>query len=145
MLLPPSLVQNIKNAETEEKKKMAQNKLFSHAVTYRNRINYNDKNVSVSAYLNSEVTDNQKSLLNPTALEMIAGFIMKDAQGEGAKKRLPARRLNFIDGQISAHCGVLNSPEKIQMIKITNEVASVLAKIHNDKAYEREQNCAKKV
>ena len=105
----------------------AQEKLFAHTVKYRNCTNFDKEKVSVSAYLNVEVCTDQKCLLNPTTLDTVAGFLLKDSQGKGAKKRLPQRRLNFVDGQVSSHCSVLNSDARMKLIQLSNQVAAVMA------------------
>ena len=89
MLLPPSFLKAIKEAKTNLQKVSVQEKLFAHTVQFQNRTNYDKAKVSVSDYLDVEVTNNQQRLLNPTVLDTVAGFILKDSQGQGAKKRLP--------------------------------------------------------
>ena len=46
-------------------------------------------------------------------------------------KRLPQRRLNLIDGSISSYCSILNSPERLRMIKQANKLAPVLCDIES--------------
>ena len=53
-------------------------------------------------------------------------------------------RLNFLDGQISAHCSVLNNDARMKIIKLTNDMAAALADIYNDKNEERERARARK-
>ena len=50
-----------------------------------------------------------------------------------ALKRLPQIRINLIDGSISSYCYILNSPERLDMIKQTNNLASVLGDIESDR------------
>ena len=57
---------------------------------------------------------------------------MKYSQGEGAKKIFPQLRLNFIDSKISAHCCVLNSPERLQMITQANEMKAIMGNLETD-------------
>ncbi len=64
---------------------------------------------------------------------------MEDTKGEGAKKRLPARRLNMIDSCISSWSSVLNSSERIKLIRQTNELAKVLGKIEQGKEDDKEK------
>ena len=80
----------------------------------------------ISTYLDVDTTKDQCRLLNPAPLEYIAVYIMEDAVGERALKRLPQRRLNFIDGCISSYCSILNSPERLEQIRQVNKLASVL-------------------
>ena len=91
MLLPPSFLKEIKEAKTNVERVSAQEKLFKHAVNFRNRTNYDKTKVSVSDHLNVEVSEQQQCLLNPTVLDTVAGFILKDVQGdcfEGVRLRV---------------------------------------------------------
>ena len=65
---------------------------------------------------------------------------MKDSHGQFVHKRLPQRRLNLIDSTISSHFTILNSEERMKLIKKANEVASVIADIEIDRAKKREEN-----
>lgn len=94
--------------------------------------------------LNVEVSAEQEHILKPTTLDTVAGFLMKDLMGEGSKKRLPQCRLNFIDSQVSSHCSVLDSDEWMKLIQISNQVAAVLADIHNDRQKTREKSRVQK-
>jgi hypothetical protein len=64
---------------------------------------------------------------------------MEDTKGEGARKRLPTRRLNMIDGNISSWCLVLNSPERLELIRQANELAKVLGELEEDCLREKEE------
>ena len=57
---------------------------------------------------------------------------MDDAIGERALKRLPQRRLNFIDIFISSYCSILNSPERLEHIRQAKKLASVLCDLGSD-------------
>ena len=85
----------------------------------------------VSSYLDVDISNDQYHLLNPTPLGFIVGYIMEDAIGDRALKRLPRRRLNLIYGSISSYCSILNSPERLRTIKQENELASVLCSIES--------------
>jgi len=69
---------------------------------------------------------------------------MNGSQGEGAKKRLPQRRLNFIDGMVSSHCGVLNSDERLNLIRQANEVSGVMADLEAERLQKRDDQRKKK-
>jgi len=64
--------------------------------------------------------------------------------GEGAKKLLPQRRLNFIDGMISSHFSLLNSADKLDLTRQANEVSAVLADLEVDRQEKKEQQRKKK-
>ena len=87
MILPPSYVSNIKEEKIDEEKVSAQYKLFTHTVLYRNHRHYHKRNMlNFSSYLDADVSEDQLDLLNPTPLDMMSGFLMKDDQWEGAQK-----------------------------------------------------------
>ena len=64
---------------------------------------------------------------------------MHDSQGEGTMKKLLERRLNFVDGTISSHCGVLNSPERLALIRQAHEVSAVIANLKKKAGKERRE------
>ena len=119
-------------------------KLFQHVVQFRNRTNFEAEKLEVSAYLDIDVTKDQQRLLNPTVLDTVTGFIIKDSQGEGAKKRLPQRRLNMVDGSVSSHCCILNSTERLELVRRSNEVAAIMGEIEVDRLRAKEATKKKK-
>ena len=66
------------------------------------------------------------------------GCIMEDSTGDTDLKKLLHRRLNIIDGSISSYCSILNSPERLHMIKQANEMTSVLCDIKSDRVGEED-------
>ena len=64
---------------------------------------------------------------------------MEDAVGERALRRLPQRRLNFIDGCISSYCSILNSSERLELIRQANKLASVLCDLESDRIRDKEE------
>lgn len=142
MLLPPDLVQKCKIPNSFQRQ--AKEDLFNHIIRFRNRCNFENRQNTIAPYINVEVTKTQQDLLNPTALDCITGFIMKDSHGKFVHKRLPQRRLNLIDSTISSQCTILNSEERMKLIKKANEVAAVIADIEIDRAKKREENKKKK-
>ena len=140
MLKPPDLLDNLGSVD----KKSAQYALYNHMIKYRNRCSYQEKEQKVSEYLHCEVTCDQQKLLNPSVLDTIVGYVMQDSQGEGAKKRFPQRRLNFIDGTVSSHCRVLNSKERLVLIRQANEVAGVLGDLETDRLLKKDEQKEKR-
>ena len=63
---------------------------------------------------------------------------MEDDIGERALKRLPHRRLKFIDGSISSYCSILNPPEQLEQIRQANKLASVLCDFESDRIRDKE-------
>ena len=106
MILPTTFLKIIKEEKTNFEKLSAQDKLFKHTVKFHNRKNNYKTKVSVSAYLNVEITEDQQCLLNPTVIGTVPGFILKDEQGKGGKN-IWHHCLDFVDGQVSAHCRLL--------------------------------------
>ena len=72
-------------------------------------------------------------------MDCITGYILEDAVGERALKRLPQRRLKFIDGSISSYCSILNSPERLEQIRQANKLASVLCDLESDRIRDKEE------
>ena len=70
---------------------------------------------------------------------------MKDTSGKGARFRLPARRLNIIDGNISAYSALLNSKDRMKLVKEANELASVIGAIDNEREQEKEEKKRRKL
>ena len=90
MLHPPRLLQNIITSNGEAEITTNREALLNHMLSHRNRHNYiAGETKQVSNYLDVEIKDEQKILLNPTILDTLVGYVMKDAQGSGAKLRLP--------------------------------------------------------
>ena len=66
-------------------------------------------------------------ILNPSPLDTIIGYIMKDAKGEGAWRKLRQKRLNIIDGSINSYCVHLKPPARMDSVWQANDLASVLS------------------
>ena len=112
MLKPSKLI-----TQVFENNRTAQEKLFKHMCNLGSRAEWRKGRSVISSYLDIDTTKDQFRLLNPTPLDCITGYIMEDAVGERALKRLPQRRLNFIDVSISSYCSILNSPEQLEHIR----------------------------
>ena len=80
----------------------------------------------VSYYLDVDTIKDQFRLLNTTSLDCITGYTMDGSVGDRYLKRLPQRRLNFIDGSISSYCFILKSPELLEQIRQAKKLASVM-------------------
>ena len=80
-----------------KKNRTAQENLFKHMCNFGAR----EGRRVVGSYIDVETTKYQCRLLNPTPLGCIAGYIMEGAVSDRALKRLPQRRMRFIDGSIS--------------------------------------------
>ena len=56
-----------------------------------------------SSYFDVDSRKDQYCLINQTPLECITGYIIKDDVGDRDLKKLPQKRLNFIDGSIQIY------------------------------------------
>ena len=59
--------------------------------------------IAISSYFDVDTRKYQCCLLNPTPLEFISGYIMKDDVVDRDLKRLHQKRLNLIDGSILSY------------------------------------------
>ena len=82
--------------------------------------------------------------MNPSVLDTITGYIIKDSQGEAAKLKLPQRRLNMVDAAISSQCCILNSTERLELVRRSNEVAAIMGEIEIDRSRIKEAAKRKK-
>ncbi len=57
------------------------------------------------AYLNVEITVEQRYLLQPTAADVLAGNLLEDSLGQNAKKKIPLRHINLCLGMLQATAG----------------------------------------
>ena len=64
---------------------------------------------------------------------------MEDDVGEWALKKLPQRRLKFIDGSIYSYCSILNSTEQLEQIRQANKLAYVLCDLESYRIRENEE------
>ena len=72
-------------------------------------------------------------------LDCITSYIMEDAVGDRYLRKLPQRRLDFIDGSISSYYYIINSPERLKQIRQANKLASVLCDLESDRMREKEE------
>ena len=114
------------------KNRTAQEKLFKHMCNFGSQAECREGRIFVISYLDVDTTKDQFCLINTKPLNCIAGYIMYNAVGDRALKRLPQRMLNFLDGSILSFCYILNSPEKLDNIRQRNKLASVLCDSESD-------------
>jgi len=98
----------------------------------------------VSSYLDVEMTHEQCKLFNPSVLDTVLGYIMKDSQGDGARRRLPQQRLNIFCSNIQAYSCWLNSEKWMKNVSEAMQLSLVLADIQHDKLIEKEQRDKKR-
>ena len=83
LLKPTSLI-----TQGFNKNKKAQEKLFKHMCNFGARSEWRNERRAVSYYLDVEISNYEYRLVNPTPLDCIVGYIMEDAIGDRALKRL---------------------------------------------------------
>ena len=115
-----------------EKNRTAQEKLLKNMCNFGSWEEWRKGRSVISSYIDVDTTKDQCRLLNPMPLDCITGYIIEDAISERALKRLPHRRLNFIDGSISSYCSIINSLERLEHISQANKLASVLCYLESD-------------
>jgi hypothetical protein len=117
-----------------------QKQLFDHFTNFAARSHWKngDEELQPSTWLNLDITDDQRRLLAPKPKDVVRGAILNDTMGEGAKKKLAKRRINFWDGNISSYSRVLNSEEQLSNMKEVNELTAVLGEIRAENEQERE-------
>ena len=64
---------------------------------------------------------------------------MDDAVSERALKRMPQIRPNFIDNYVPSYCSIINSHKRLEQIRETNKLASVLCDLKSDFMKEKEE------
>jgi len=123
----------------------AQAKLFHHITNHTTQMMWNSKNnLEPSAYLDANVSDDQRELLAPTCRNTLQGFIMCDVKGKGAQNKLAKRRLDVISGNASSYSRCMNDPKHLKQIKEVNKLAATVAEVTADIDNEKKQNAAKK-
>ena len=70
-------------------------------------------------------------------MECITDDTMEDDVGNRDFNNLNWQRMNLIDGSISIYCYIINSPERLNMIKKPNELTAVIGYIESERLGER--------
>ena len=84
--------------------------LFAHMVAFRAHHSAQER---PSTFLEVEMTEEQAAILAPKIQDLSAQFILKDAGGAGATKKMVQRKLNNA-GAITNHCGLQKHPERVK-------------------------------
>jgi hypothetical protein len=85
------------------------------------------------------MTSDQERLLNPSSIDTVAGFILSQAKGTAARKRLVRWHLNMIDCMKNLFCGVMNNKKRFQQVKDYHDLASSIAAVEEEKALMRQE------
>jgi hypothetical protein len=81
------------------------------------------------AYLNVEITEEQRYLLQPTAVDIFDGKILEGSLGQNTKKKIPSWHINFLLGNVASYSQVLNNSKALQHIEDANMLSACLSKI----------------
>ena len=106
---------------------MTGNELFDHMSQFARRQSMSET-LEPSSFLDVEVTEVQKKILNPSARDLTCGALMADAGGQGAQINLAKRKLDNV-GDIKAYCGFQNNPERIKKLRAVGELAASISEI----------------
>ena len=101
--------------------------LLKHQLTFLKRTCNTDV-LEPSAYLDIEISKDQRDILNPTASDMTIREIMKDAGGRGATKKFAKRKLDSV-GYVQSQCYAITDPKRIarqvSALKLAESVAEI--------------------
>jgi hypothetical protein len=90
--------------------------LFAHMCKLRNRA-APSTGVDVSPRAGDiEITDTQRSIIQPTDTDLLLGSIVRESALTGANRKLPQRRLNAV-GEINNRCVVGNSEDRSRKLE----------------------------
>lgn len=93
---------------------MAVKAYFDHITNFVDR-NYGTSTrgqqfLEPSAYLDVEITEDQRYFFQPTPADVLVGNILDDLVGMNAKKKIAKHHIDFITGNVASYCRSLNNP-----------------------------------
>jgi hypothetical protein len=71
----------------------------------------------------------------------VRASIINETIGEGAKKKIAKRRINFIDGNITSYLCLLDSSEQLTSMKEMNSLAAIIREIRSERDQDKSE-CA---
>jgi hypothetical protein len=96
------------------------------------------------AYLNVEITDEQRYLLQPTAADVLVGNLLEDSFGQNAKKKIPSWHINFVSGNVASYSRVLNNSEVLKHIEDANMLSACTSRISESRGLAKDAAKEKK-
>jgi hypothetical protein len=102
--------------------------LFDHMAGYA-RTHAGSCEITPSAYLDVEMSTDQKRILNPSAQDLTMRELMKDAGGDGASLKLGKRKLDNLGVTIKSYSCIANDPERVKRLRSALELAASVAEI----------------
>ena len=98
-----------------------------------------------TAGLNVEVSELQRSLLNPTSRDMIVSDIINQAKVERAKKKEAKLKKCFMNGNTDSYSRTLKDKKSMELIVDYNYMAVGLAMLNAEKDANSKESAAKKL
>jgi hypothetical protein len=109
------------------------NAFFSHITNFVSQrhsvITRGHQFLETRAYLNVEITNEQRYLLQPTAADVLVGNLLEDSLGQNTKKKKPLWRINIMSGNVASYSWVLNNSEALKHIEDTNMLSACISTI----------------
>jgi len=126
---------------------ISQMKLFQHMTNRVARDHWKSDRAAPlqpSAWLDAVITCEQKALLAPTPADIARASIINETIGEGAKKKIAKRRINFIDGNITSYSRLLNSSEQLTSMQEINSLTAIIGEIRTEREHEKSERASAK-
>jgi hypothetical protein len=117
------------------------NDLLKHMLLFKKRTTPTDAIFEPEGRLGLEISDAQKKIIAPTEQDLTCRELMKDAGGDGATLKLAKRKLDSL-GDIKAHCGLANNPERMHKLQRAATLASSISHIKRSEAANNKQKKA---
>jgi hypothetical protein len=100
--------------------------------------------LELRVYLNVEITDEQRYLLQPTAADVLVGNLIEDSLGQNAKKKIPLWRINIMSGNVASYSQVLNKSEALKHIEDANMLSACISTISESRELAKDATKEKK-
>ena len=122
--------------------------LFDHMCNHAAQMHWDQvRSLLPTAALDVEVSENQKTLFNPSYKNVLQGYIMYNVKGAGAMNKIAKRRLDIMSGNVASYARCLNNKKHLGSLKEYNEliasVAEISAEMEVEKQRKREEASAK--
>ena len=124
--------------------KMSPEQKFQHMVTVRNRTLGPKKGITVSPFLDVEVSPDNNRFLQLSADDLNMHRVLQQSTCKHGKRRKVARRALTALGTVSGVAGVLNDPEHIEEIKAGLQFAASLEDVKSKERQRKQAIAAEK-
>ena len=98
-----------------------------------------------SSYLDLEITEDQKGLLNPTVKDMVRSNLLKESMGPNAKKRMAKRRLDVATGYVQSYARNVNGEANLERTQDYLDLAQALEAVQEDVIRQQEDTKRRRV